>query len=74
MKRALLLVFALTGVFAVPSPSPAAFCNLTGYQHCDALNGTACGAEGITRRCYVYPQYCEWGFCRCTSGAWNCVY
>ena len=73
MRKALLLVFALTGVFAVPSPSPAAFCNLTGFQHCDVLNGTSC-VVGSTRRCYVYPQYCEWGACRCPTGTWICVY
>ena len=50
------------------------FCNLTSYSSCDTLNGTSCSTT-TSRRCYVEPACaCEWGFCRCQNGAWNCIY
>ncbi|AEI67418.1 hypothetical protein [Corallococcus macrosporus] len=37
---------------------------------CQNVAGTACTAPG-NRRCYI-PNYCEWSFCRCIEGAWQC--
>ena len=71
----LLIALAATLAASSPSPSSAAFCNTTGFPHCDTRNGTSCISPGVSVRCIAYPAYCEWGVCRCTTSyTWNCVY
>lgn len=68
---AVVSVVGLTSWFA-PS-AKASFCNTQGFLVCDTANGTSCGVPNDSRRC-VAPGICEWGVCRCQSGAWNCIY
>ncbi|WP_426752350.1 hypothetical protein [Myxococcus sp. Y35] len=37
---------------------------------CQNVAGAACSTT-INRRCYL-PNYCEWFYCRCINGAWEC--
>ena len=79
MKRKSLLLIALVVIVAAswaPADTQACtFCNLTGYVNCESFSGTACGAAGTSRRCYINPPCaCEWGICRCTGGVWQCYW
>lgn len=80
MKRKSLLLIALMVIAAASWVAPAdtqacTFCNLTGYVNCESFTGTACSAEGTSRRCYINPPCaCEWGFCRCSGGVWTCYW
>lgn len=78
MKRKSLLLIAIVGIILATLPPPSTqactFCNLTGYVNCDTYTGTSCSSEGASKRCYVYGCYCEWGFCRCEGGVWQCYW
>ncbi|MCE9667062.1 hypothetical protein LY474_04470 [Myxococcus stipitatus] len=39
-------------------------------QWCQNVIGAACSTT-VNRRCYL-PNYCEWFYCRCIDGAWQC--
>ncbi len=39
-------------------------------QWCQNVAGKACSTT-VNRRCYI-PNYCEWMFCRCIGGVWQC--
>jgi hypothetical protein len=47
--------------FCEPGPST---------QWCENVAGKACSTT-INRRCYI-PNYCEWMYCRCIGGTWQC--
>ncbi|EPX58477.1 hypothetical protein D187_003949 [Cystobacter fuscus DSM 2262] len=37
---------------------------------CENVAGKACSTT-VSRRCYL-PNYCEWLYCRCIGGTWQC--
>lgn len=79
MKRKSLLLIALVvltvAAWMPPASEACLFCNLTGYVNCESFTGTACAAEGTSRRCYINPPCaCEWGVCRCSGGVWTCFW
>lgn len=39
--------------------------------YCSRVQGSACPVEGSTRNC-VYPGTCEFPWCTCTDGSWQC--
>ncbi|NMO18942.1 hypothetical protein HPC49_18425 [Pyxidicoccus fallax] len=39
-------------------------------QWCENVANMACSTT-INRRCYI-PNYCEWLYCRCIGGVWQC--
>jgi hypothetical protein len=76
MRRFLPLLFALALLAGTLAPqAEAAFCNTTGFPHCDSFDGTPCGPLNPTyQRCIGNANYCEWGACSCNGSFYNCAW